>query len=71
MLKKQIEKFKCKTLIIKNNCSVIGFCIVPIVYKVFRRFPGIFIEKTTFEEFVEICDKFIENKKFNIMIKTK
>ena len=24
---------------------------------VFRRFPGIFIEKTTFEEFVEICEE--------------
>ena len=35
---------------------------------VFRRFPGIFIEKTTFEEFKEI---YMKNKKFNIMMMKK
>ena len=34
-----------------------------------RRFPGIFIEKTAFEEFKEMANKFIKNKKFNIMMK--
>ena len=32
-----------------------------------QRLSGIFIEKTTFEKFLEIC----ENKKFNKMMKTK
>ena len=36
---------------------------------IFCRFPGIFNEKTTFEEFEDNCKKFIKNKKINIMMK--
>ena len=36
--------------------------------KMFCRFSGILIEKTTFEEFVETANKFTENKKFNLMM---
>jgi len=37
--------------------------------KPFFRFPGIFHEKTTFEEFKETANKFIKKKKTNIMMK--
>ena len=35
-----------------------------------QRFSGIFIEKTTFEEFVKIYEQIHRNKEFNIMMKT-
>ena len=37
---------------------------------IFCWFPGIFIEKTTFGEFVLICEQIHEKKKFSILILT-
>ena len=34
---------------------VISFCNVPLFTNIFCRFPAIYIEKTTFVEFEEIC----------------
>ena len=39
---------------------------------IFCRFPEIFIEKTTLKEFWKKCEQlFIQNKKFNVMMKRK
>ena len=40
----------------KESYSVISFCNLLLVTNIFCRFSGFFIEKTTFEEFVEICE---------------
>ena len=41
----------------KLSYSFIGFYNVSLFTNIFSRFNGIFIEKTTFEEFEEICEQ--------------
>ena len=48
-----------------SSYSVIGFCNVSLFTNIFKRFSGIFIEKTTFKEFVEIC----KQRKYEIQYK--
>ena len=46
---------------------MISFYNLALFAKIFCRLSAIFIEKTTFDNIVEIC----EQKKFNIMMETK
>ena len=58
VVQEQDEKIKI-TIIIESKLSysVLGFCNVSLFTNIFWRFPGIFIEKTTFEEYDEICEQ--------------
>ena len=51
---------RLKLLSSKINNS--GFCNVSLFTNIFCRFPGIFIEKTTFEVFVESCEQIHKNE---------
>jgi len=58
VVKEQVETIKI-TLIFENKSfySIISFYNLSLFTTVSCRFSGIYIEKTTFEEFVEICEQ--------------
>ena len=62
----KLRKLKLTVIIEKSNLIQL---LISKISHYSQRFSGIFIKKTTFEEFVEICEQIHKNKKFNIMIK--
>jgi len=46
-----------KIVVVNKNYSIFTFYNLSLITKIFCRFSGIFIKKTTFEEFEEICEQ--------------
>ena len=57
VVQEEVEKIKLTIIIENKYYSVIGVCNLSMFKTIFFRFPEIVIEKTTFEEFKEICEQ--------------